>query len=207
MIPLLVDVSGKTVVIFGGGEVGARKAAYFAPEAKVRVYSRSFSPAFSDTHVERQHLDLNNPDDEHLHSLMDGAFLVIAATPDRDINNRIGELCRQKGILFNNAEGEAGDLLIPSVIRGERFLIAISTEGSSPAVSRFLREFLESSLPDLDRMIGIQEKLRTYLKDCLPDPQVRKDIVWKVLKDRDVWSALREGEIAAWSLVSRRYLQ
>ncbi|MCU0632509.1 MAG: bifunctional precorrin-2 dehydrogenase/sirohydrochlorin ferrochelatase [Methanolinea sp.] len=207
MIPLLVDVSGKTVVIFGGGEVGARKAAYFAPDAKVVVYSRSFSPGFSGLRVECRETNLSMADEKGLHALLDGVFLAIAATPDRDLNNRIGELCHEKGILFNNADGESGDLLIPSVMKGERFLLAISTHGSSPAVSRFLREFLEGALPDLDRMIGLQERLRAYLKECQPDPQKRRDIVWKVLKDQDVWLALREGEIAAWPLITRRYLQ
>ena len=44
MIPLMIDLAGKKVVIFGGGEVGARKARFFAPEAEVTVISRSFSP-------------------------------------------------------------------------------------------------------------------------------------------------------------------
>lgn len=207
MIPLLVDVTGKIVVIFGGGEVGARKAAYFSPDARVRVFSRSFSPSFSDLGVECIPLDLDTAGDEQVQSLLDGAFLVIAATSDQEQNNRIGRLSSAKGILFNSAVGEVGDLLIPSVIQGERFVLAVSTLGSSPGVSRFLREYLESTLPDLDRMIELQERLRVYLKDCLSDQQERKEIVWKVLKDRDVWSALREGEVTAWSLISRRYLQ
>jgi len=207
MIPLLVKFSNKTVVIFGGGEVGARKAAYFTPEARVRVYSRSFSPVFSELDVEQVTIDLDGAGDKRLPSLLQGAFLAIAATPDRELNNRIGELCRERGILFNYAEGDAGDLLIPSVVKGERFLLAISTGGSSPAVSRFLREFVERSLPDLDRMIALQERLRAYLKECYPDADARKDVVWKVLMDRDVWVALQGSEVAAWSLITRRYLQ
>jgi precorrin-2 dehydrogenase/sirohydrochlorin ferrochelatase len=35
MIPLLHDFSGETVLVFGGGRVGARKARRFAREAKV----------------------------------------------------------------------------------------------------------------------------------------------------------------------------
>ena len=41
--PLFVDFTGKKVVIFGGGAVGERKAAYFAG-ADVTVVSREFSP-------------------------------------------------------------------------------------------------------------------------------------------------------------------
>ena len=42
MIPLFIDCSGRRVVIFGGGAVAARKAAYFVQEARVLVVSRSF---------------------------------------------------------------------------------------------------------------------------------------------------------------------
>lgn len=207
MIPLLVDTSGKAVVIFGGGEVGARKAAYFAGRAKVVVHSRSFSPSLSDLHVECMPIDLSTAGDDQLRLLIDGAFLVIAATSDPGQNNRIRTLCLRQGILFNNAEGSAGDVMIPSEIKGERFTIAISTEGASPAISRFLREHLERTLPDLDRMIGLQERLRAYLKDFLPDQEARKETLWNVLNDQEVWSALRGGEIAAWSIISKRYLQ
>ncbi len=47
MIPLLVDLSARCVLICGGGEVAARKAAFFLPEAEVTVVSRSFSSTLS----------------------------------------------------------------------------------------------------------------------------------------------------------------
>ncbi|MCQ8894712.1 MAG: bifunctional precorrin-2 dehydrogenase/sirohydrochlorin ferrochelatase [Methanolinea sp.] len=207
MIPLLVDFSQKKVAIFGGGDVGARKAAFFAQEGSVVVYSRSFSPALIDLPVTRITIELDGIPDEKLLSLLEGIFCAVAATSDPDLNNRIGDACRRRGILFNNAEGERGDFLIPSVVKGEHFLLAVSTAGASPAVSRFIREHLEETLPYLDRMVSVQERLRAYLRECQPDPQVRRDILWNVLKDKEVWAALPRGETGAWSLIARRYLQ
>lgn len=45
MIPLFHDFSGETVLIFGGGRVGARKARRFAREARVVVVSPAFADA------------------------------------------------------------------------------------------------------------------------------------------------------------------
>ncbi|MEM2123863.1 MAG: bifunctional precorrin-2 dehydrogenase/sirohydrochlorin ferrochelatase [Methanolinea sp.] len=206
MVPLLVDFTGKKVAIFGGGEVGARKAAFFSPEARVVVYSRSFSPALLELPVERVETDLGTLTDESLYSLLEGAFCAVAATPDPVLNNRIGDACRRKNVLFNNAEGETGDILVPSVVRGKNFVLAVSTAGSSPAISRFIREHLEETFPHLDRMVELQERLRRYLREFVPDPSARREILWKVLKDPDVWNAIPRGEAYTWSLIAVRYL-
>jgi precorrin-2 dehydrogenase/sirohydrochlorin ferrochelatase len=206
MIPLMIDLSEKKVVIFGGGNVGTRKARFFAEEADVTIISRSFSPECSELPLKTIELDLSGAKDTDLAGLMKGAFAVIAATPDTALNNRIGTICHEQGILFNNASGESGDLLIPSVIRGERYILAISTTGESPAVSRFLREYIQASLPDIDRMIRIQARLREALQESVPDTDTRKKILWEVLNDPQVWEALRKGEEEGWRMVKERYL-
>lgn len=206
MIPLLVDLSGKTVLIFGGGDVGARKAAFFSGEAAVRVYSRSFSPLFSGIAAECVTMDLSGMTEDKISGLVKGSSLVVAATPDSGLNDRIGAVCRGMRVLFNNAEGVQGDVFIPSVVRGRNYLLAISTLGAGPAVSRYVREFLESSLPGLDGMIGLQSRLRAHLKRHEPDQEKRRDTLWKVLHDREAWSLLENGEDLAWEMVQRRYL-
>jgi len=111
MIPLLVDFSQKKVAIFGGGDVGARKAAFFAPEATVVVYSRSFSPALVDLPVTRVTIELDGVPGETLSSLLEGAFCAVAATPDAGLNNRIGEACRKAGVSSTTPRGRRGTSL------------------------------------------------------------------------------------------------
>jgi precorrin-2 dehydrogenase len=207
MIPLMIDLAGKRVVIFGGGEVGARKARFFAPEAEVAVISRSFSPLLSGPAIQQVTRELSDLREEEICSMLDDVFLAVAATPDTSLNNRIGSACRKKGVLFNNASGEPGDVLIPSVMGGEHFLLALSTGGESPAVSRFLREHLQSTLPDLDRMVALQDRLRKCLPEKEPDSRKRKALVTKVLHDPAVWAALAKGEEGAWRIVEENYLQ
>jgi precorrin-2 dehydrogenase/sirohydrochlorin ferrochelatase len=150
--------------------------------------------------------DLSEKSDPELLQFLTRAWLAVAATPDNALNDRIGALCRSQGILFNNACGEPGDVVIPSVIRGDNFTLSISTGGESPAISRYLREHLQSSLPCLDRMIGLQGRLRRLLWRTEPEIAKRKEILVSVLHDQDAWEALREGDDAAWNLIKRRYL-
>ena len=206
MIPLFVDCSRRRIVIFGGGEVAARKAAYFAGTAEVTLVSRSFGQKILDLPVVRRKCDVSTESDESLEDTLEGAFLVIGALSDTAQNNRIGRICRKRGILFNNADGEPGDVILPSVTGGINYTLAISTNGSSPAISRFIREHLEQHLPALDRMIALQQRLRTELKGTEPDQAKRDVIIWRVLEDQAVWTALSADPGEAWDLVTKRHL-
>jgi precorrin-2 dehydrogenase len=206
MIPLFVDCSGRRIIIFGGGEVASRKAAYFSGEAEVLVISRSFSHKMSILPVKRQMIDVGRISDEDLNGIIDGAFLVVGALSDPAQNNRIKTLCMARDILFNNADGEAGDVIIPSVTGGNNYQLAISTKGNSPAVSRFIREHLESEFPALDDMIALQRDLRGQLKQTESSPSRRNAILWEVLHDRELWKVLKTDPAAADNLVKERYL-
>jgi len=206
MIPLMLDLSGRIVRIFGGGEVGARKAAFFAGEATVQVFSRSFSTRFSSLQVMTRVLDIEPLDDGALGDLIRGAFLVVAATSSADQNNRIGRICRTLGVLFNNADGEQGDLLLPAVTRGDHYLIAVSTDGSSPAVARFVRETIEREMPNLDRMVLLQRGVRAALRSASLSSGERRAILSAILRDPEVNRALEQGVDRASAVVQARYL-
>jgi precorrin-2 dehydrogenase/sirohydrochlorin ferrochelatase len=206
MIPLFVDCSGKRIVIFGGGEVASRKAAYFSGEADVLVVSRSFSHKMSLLPVERRMSDTGRASDEELNGIIDRAFLVIGALSDPDQNNRINNLCKQREILFNSADGETGDVIIPAMSGGKNYMLAISTKGDSPAISRFIREHLESHFPALDEMIALQRDLRALLKNTEPSQSRRNEILREVLNDRELWKNLKTDPTGARLIVKERYL-
>jgi precorrin-2 dehydrogenase/sirohydrochlorin ferrochelatase len=199
MIPLMLDLTGRRVLIFGGGDVGARKAAYFVHEAEVTVISRSFSPDLEGLAIHRQEADLSALPDEALGDLLEGAFLAVAATPDPELNDRIGRVCARTGVLFNNAAGVLGDVIVPSVVRG-------STHGKSPAVSRYLRMRLEADYADLDRMIDLQEEMRSMLQESEPVQAERSRILWSILADEEIRAALASDYGRARGLAIARYL-
>ena len=206
MIPLFVECTGKQVVIFGGGEVAARKAAYFAKEAEVLMVSRAFSPAAKALPVQIQTLDTRKATDAELDHIIAPAFLVIGALSDTAENDRIGMLCRDHGVLFNSAAGEQGDVIFPAMVMGAHYTIAITTGGESPAVSRFLRQDIEKRYPTLDAMIALQHRLREALKDTPISQGERRRILTAVIHDKLVWTLLKKSPERAWEHVSGRYL-
>ncbi len=202
----MLDMAGRRVLIFGGGDVGARKAAYFEREAEVTVISRSFSPALDGLAIRRREIDLSTLPDDALEELLQGTLLAVAATSDQRLNDRIGRLCAGAGILFNNAAGAPGDVIIPSVVRGRSYLIAISTRGKSPAVSRYLRTQLEAGYAGLDLMIDLQDEVRSMLKETEPVQAKRSQALWGILRDEEIWSMLAFDYDRARAIAVERYL-
>jgi precorrin-2 dehydrogenase / sirohydrochlorin ferrochelatase len=206
MLPLILDLSGRRVVIFGGGPVGARKARYFLGECQVTVVSRSFSGEILGMDVQRIGTDLGTATDEELKHLMDGAFLVVAALGDPALNTRILRVAREARIPCDTASGEPGDAIIPSVCRGRLHLVAVTTFGRSPATARFIRERFSGDADLTDRMIGLQEETREALKAVEPSQERRAEILLGILRDRAAWEILSRDEGSAREYIRRRYL-
>jgi precorrin-2 dehydrogenase len=206
MLPLILDLTGQRVVIFGGGPVGARKARYFAGEGRVTVISRSFSDEVRGLDVERVELDLGTASDLHLRNLMEGAFLVIAALGEPGLNSRICRIAGEAGIFCNAASGDPGDVIIPSVESGRSHLVAVTTFGRSPAMARFIRERISRDADLTDQMIDLQERTREALKTVEPSRDRRSAILWEILNDRAAWEILSRDRDSAWEYICRRYL-
>jgi precorrin-2 dehydrogenase/sirohydrochlorin ferrochelatase len=186
--PLFIDFAGKDVVIFGGGPVGERKAAYFSG-ANVTVVSREFTPGLeSMPGIRLVRRDLSAAD---VPGLINGAFLVVAATGDAALNREIARIANITGVLVNSAGGDS-QVILPAKIVRDDIVIAISTGGTSPAMARFMRQRLESLLgTELADMVRLQSSLRETLKKEVPSQEERERLLREVLDDPAIWDALK----------------
>ena len=182
--PLFVDLTGKTVLIAGGGPVAARKARTlldygprlvlcapeFVPELEalegVELLRRPFSPA-----------------------LLEGVFLAVAAAGDRAVNRQIAELCRARAIPVDTADSaQESTFLFPALVRRGRLSVGISTGGASPAAAAWVRRAVETSLPPaLEPILDWLADVRETVKGTLPQPE-RRDAF-----DRLLSAALEAG--------------
>ncbi|MGD9778926.1 precorrin-2 dehydrogenase/sirohydrochlorin ferrochelatase family protein [Methanomethylovorans sp.] len=190
-LPLMVDLHGRTVVIFGGGSVGERKAELFSEYANTIVVSRNFSHRLSELHdqdlVTLIRADAGTLSDKEIIELISSSFLVIPATSNRQINDRITSIARSLNILTNQVD-IIGEITIPAVIHRGDLVIGISTTGSSPAFSRYVRQKIEKVItPEYEQMIILQNDIRNYLKEHVEEQKHRRSILWKVLEDPMVW--------------------
>jgi len=201
MIPLLHDLTGEVVLVFGGGPVGARKARRFGREARVIV----LSPAFADREFhpdERRdpsagvELVRAAPDPDDVPAWFDRAppALAVAATDDGAVNEAVVRAARERGVLVNRAdrsgEREAGSVVVPATVREDPVVVAVATGGSAPALSRYLRERFGEELKGGDEMASVVSDVREDLKRRGIPPEERRAAVRAVVRSGEVWKHL-----------------
>jgi precorrin-2 dehydrogenase/sirohydrochlorin ferrochelatase len=201
-IPLMLDLKGRKVVIFGGGDVGERKAMLFAGHAEVVVVSREFTPELKHISSEGKIklITVKEMDESDIATNIEDAFITIPATSDRLLNEKIGGMAQRRGILVNRVD-EVGEIIVPSVIRRGDIVIGISTLSSSPALSKYMRLKIEAVItPEFEKMSVLQDDIRGKLKSSIKEQRIRKEILWNILNDNDVWAALGESYDKAYNI-------
>ena len=184
LYPVTLDVTGRRCVVVGGGAVGRRKAgALRAAGAEVLVVSLDTSGPFS-------------PES------LDGAFLVVAATDDPEVNARVASAARERGILLNLAapgtEGdtEGGDFAtMASVVRGS-LVIGVTTGGAGPAVAALLKRRLQEEFgPEWAMYTALLAEVRAEVQRRCPDPAERTERLRALAERESILEKLRAGDI------------
>jgi precorrin-2 dehydrogenase/sirohydrochlorin ferrochelatase len=210
-LPLMLDLSGRKIIIFGGGSVGERKAELFCGCADTLVVSLEFSRRLQELEasgkVQLVRLDLLMVSDFELREIVSDAFIVIPATSSSELNRKITDIAVESDILINQVDA-LGSVVIPSVIKRGDLVIGISTLGHSPAVSKYTRRQIEGLItPAYSDMIRLQDELRSYLKKHVAEQRKRKEILWNVLESEAVWNGFSESyekaAETAYSIISR----
>jgi siroheme synthase-like protein len=162
--PIYLDLTGKRCVVIGGGEVAERKVqgltesdanvTVISPEAT--EYIRRSSEAGSLAWAPREYREGD----------LTGAFLAIAATDRRSVNEAIAaEATKEKVVLNVVDDPPLCTFIAPSVVRRGVVTLAVSTGGASPALARKLRESLEDNeVLDYADLAGVLSSARKELK-------------------------------------------
>lgn len=193
LFPIYLNLSGKNCLVIGGGPVAERKVENLLEyEANIKLVSPQVENKIKEW--SRDGIITWLPREFAAQDL-DGIFMVFVATNDGAVNQQVVELCRQRGILANAVDDPPNcDFFIPSLIRRNSLVVAISTEGKSPLFARKLREELEDVItPEYGEFVEILGELRTQIKHGVLDIGLRKKI-FENLVNSDILNLLKAGE-------------
>ncbi|WP_458188547.1 precorrin-2 dehydrogenase/sirohydrochlorin ferrochelatase family protein [Haladaptatus sp. NG-WS-4] len=195
MLPLFYDFTDETVLVFGGGRVGLRKARYFAQEAAVvAVVGREFADRNVDVELVEAYLHVDD-----VSTWFDRAapVLVVVATDDTALNDAIETEARERGVLVNRAdrhgEREFGSVVVPATVRDGDVVAAVATGGRSPALSKHLRQRIEPLLDGADAMAELTADIREELRDEEISAEDRHRAIRGVVESDAVWNAVATG--------------
>ncbi|MDU4452329.1 MAG: uroporphyrinogen-III C-methyltransferase [Haemophilus parainfluenzae] len=182
--PLFADLTGRPVLVVGGGSVAARKVGLLLKaNAQVRIVARQLNEELSE--LERQNKVLwiaKEFNAEQMRTVM----LVIAATNDEVLNHRIFHLAESQHKLVNVVDDQPHcSFIFPSIIDRNPIQIAISSGGKAPVLARLLREKLEALLPQhLGKIAEISGKWRDQVKAKLASVTERRRFWEKMFSGR-----------------------
>jgi precorrin-2 dehydrogenase/sirohydrochlorin ferrochelatase len=192
--PAFLDLRERSCVVVGGGRVAERKAlSLLEAGANVTIVSPSLTHKLQELSSSGK---INHLAKTFENEDIAGAALVIAATGLREVNAEIGRLCKKRQVLVNVVAppGESS-FIVPSVVDRGALLIAISTSGESPALSKRIRLELEKTFgPEYDLFLQRMSLLRSRLMSQIED-EAERNRVFQVVANSDVLDLFREGKL------------
>lgn len=156
--PVFLRLEGRRVLVVGGGTVAARKVgSLLLSGAKVCVVA----PEANDE-IQRMARDgrVEWHGREFVDADADATWLIVASTSDPDVQRRVAAAAeaRQTFVIavddIANSSAYSG-----AIVHRSPFTIAISSSGTTPALTRLVREIVEDVLPP-DAWIEHAKQLR-----------------------------------------------
>jgi precorrin-2 dehydrogenase/sirohydrochlorin ferrochelatase len=203
---LIVDLNlkGKHAVVIGGGTEGVRKVkGLLGQDCKITVISNRVNRFLTEQaglgKIELVKARLRDA------SILDNypdAFLVLAATDDKELNRRLVEKGREmRAFVYAADDPPISDFSYASIVNIEGVMqAAISTSGKSPIMARKVRIRAERILRRIIRKEDIENaKLQEFARQAAR-PKIktvgeRKEFLYSLVNDRKIQNLIKEDRI------------
>ena len=166
--PLFADLHGRRVLVVGGGEIAERKVRLLLEAgASIALVAREVRAESLAPHWIAREFD---------ESQLEGATLVVAATDDPALNERVATTARARHLLCNVVDdAERSGFIVPAIVDRSPLVIAISSGGVAPVLARLARERIETMFDEsFGALARLLEAWRTRIKRALPDVTARR---------------------------------
>ena len=190
-----IKLKGRRCLVVGGGDVGLEKVeGLLACDADVTLIAPLAHPELESLAAEgsivwEKRAYAGAAD-------LAGAFMVIAATDDSEVNIGVYDDAERRSMLVNVVDvPPLCNLILPAIVRSGPLAIAISTAGASPALAkRMKREISQSFGEPYARLAVILNDHRGWAKGTLPTYQDRKEFFEGIVNgDPDPIELIKRG--------------
>jgi precorrin-2 dehydrogenase/sirohydrochlorin ferrochelatase len=190
-----LKLSGRRCVVVGGGQVGLEKVdGLLACDGAVTLIAPQAEEALAryahEGSIRWERREYGGPGD------LEGAFMVIAATDDTDVNIAVFEDAERRAMLVNVVDvPPLCNFILPAIVRTGPLAIAISTAGASPALAKRMKREIEGQYGEPYAQLAVLlNEVRGWAKGTLPTYQDRKEFFEGIVNgDPDPVALLRGG--------------
>ena len=187
-LPVVLNVSGRRVLVAGGGRVAARRVKDLVEAgADVVVVAPSVEPEIEAAGVKVHRRGYETDD-------LSGTWLVIVATDDGVVNQRIGDDAARRGVLVNRADdSRKGDVTVPAHRRVGPIALTVSTGGTSGTAGAALADLMVEAIgEDWPVLLEVIGPLRVEAQQKVRDTAARQRL-YKRWVDDEAMSVLQSG--------------
>jgi len=193
LYPIFLNLAKRKCLVVGGGKIAERKVlSLLKSGASVTLVSPKLTPPLQEL-ADRDKIHLIRSEFQKNH--LEGFYLVIGATDREEINTCIAGEAERRDILYNIVDvPKQCSFFVPSlVVRGD-LLIAISTQGKSPALAKKIRRRLQEDFGEeyKDFLTVMGEIRKQTLRSSLS--QSARAILFESLVDSNILELFREGK-------------
>ena len=145
--PVSIDLNNKNILVIGAGKIALRKVkALLDYNCNITVITKEVSEEeFLELEKENKIKILKNQKFEE--KFLENTFLVVSATDNKELNDKISKLCMSKNILVNNITSQDNmNLRFMSILSNDDIQISITANGNpkkAVEVKNKIKEFLE----------------------------------------------------------------
>jgi uroporphyrin-III C-methyltransferase/precorrin-2 dehydrogenase/sirohydrochlorin ferrochelatase len=192
-LPINLRLRDRPVTMIGAGVVASRKARFLLQAgAQLRVIAPQREAAFSAL----QPADAITWEPRaYVPGDLSGAVLVIAATPDRAVNEAVFAEAQALAIPVNVVDSpDLCSFIFPAIVDRSPLTVAISSSGASPVLARRVRSRIEAMLPAATAEIARFARLHRERIRAAADTEDDR---------RRLWEAVIDGPVAQLILSNR----
>ena len=193
LLPIFLNIKDKKCVVVGGGEVAFRKATLLLRAgADLHVVALSLSDELLKLCVAH---DCTMTASEFDESDLSDAILVVAATDDLITNERVSVIASKLNIPVNVVDQpHLCSFIMPSIVDRSPIVVAISSGGTSPILTRKLKELNESMIPGrIDKLAELLGSFRGRVKNEIGDFSERVRF-WESVLDSEIPELVYSGQ-------------
>lgn len=195
-MPILLDLTNKSIVIIGGGAIAERRVNKLMQfDAYITVMSPTLTAKLQKLYEQQQIQWLAQ--DYSIHQLPPAA-LVVVATNNKAVNRMVKQELPQQTLLNMASDSEQGDVVFPGILKRGRLSISVSTSGASPKLTTaILAELQQQFPPDYEQYVDFLYTCRQQIKQSNISHAEQQKLLATVLDDKYQYKQFQQ-QLLSW---------